>query len=654
MCGFAGFLGGNQTEPGAHESLLQMGQTIVHRGPDDHGIWFDALHQVGFSHRRLAIVDLSPAGHQPMTSVSQRYVIAFNGEIYNHQLLRAELATTGLVVNWRGHSDTETLLACFDYWGVLPTIHRLVGMFSIAVWDAEAGELTLVRDRLGEKPLYYGWNNGVFLFGSELKALRCHPSFNGSIDREALALFMQYSYVPAPHSIYQGIKKLEAGHFLCLKTGHQADAVSAPYWELQQQQDPAEYNRVTEQGTEQKIIGHLHQLIQQSVQDQMMSDVPVGAFLSGGVDSSLIVAVMQAQSSSAVKTFTIGFSEQSFDEAPYAAQVSAHLGTEHTELYVSDADTLSVVPKLAHIYDEPFADSSQIPTYLVSALARQQVTVALSGDAGDELFAGYSRYQHCLNSWQRIQQLPGLGRSLLAHSCQLLSPFQINQICHAVGIKPEGANPGHRLAKLAQACQSSSFVHYYANMLSHITFPHNLVLQTKGVGSQFSEFAALSATTDSLMIVDAKTYLPDDILTKVDRASMAVSLESRIPLLDHRIVRFAQQLPLEWKFREGQTKWCLRRILDQYVPRSLIERPKKGFGVPLAAWLRGPLKTWAASLLDGEILQQQGYLNAGLVEKMWQQHQQNVADWHFQLWNILIFQQWLQDQSGHNSAGRFH
>lgn len=652
MCGFAGFLRGNQTESDARHSLQGMGDAIAHRGPDDEGIWFDPQLQIGFAHRRLAIVDLSAAGHQPMASKSQRYVMVFNGEIYNHQILRAELELRGGLVEWVGHSDTETILACIEQWGIVGTVNKLVGMFSIAIWDKVDCELTLVRDRLGEKPLFYGWNHGVFLFGSELKALYSHPAFDGAINRDALALYMQYSYVPAPYSIYQSIQKLLPGHILRIKAGVKTEphSVSQPYWQFQQQahsESSAEDRR-----DERAVVTELHELIQQSVQSQMLSDVPVGAFLSGGVDSSLIVAVMQSLSAAPVQTFTIGFADQAFNEADYASQVSAHLGTCHTELYVSDAQTLDVVPKLAHIYDEPFADSSQIPTYLVSALAKQQVTVALSGDAGDELFAGYTRYQHCKNSWDKIRNLPSAARSVLGFSGHLLSPFHINHLSSVLGIKTEGANPGHRLAKLAATCQTDSFVDFYSKMLTHTTFANDLVLRSLPVKSAFAEFIASPPSIESMMLVDSLTYLPDDILAKVDRASMAVSLESRIPLLDHRIVRFAQQLPLKWKIRDGQTKWCLRQILDNYVPRTLIERPKKGFGVPLAAWLRGPLKSWAESLLTVGALNTQGYLNTELVQQMWKQHQSGIADWHFQLWNILMFQQWLQQYPRATVAGR--
>ncbi len=642
MCGFAGFLSVSQSSDVATNWLKTMGDSIAHRGPDDEGQWYHQSHGIGLAHRRLAIVDLSPAGHQPMTSVSNRYVLVFNGEIYNHLDLREQLADAGAIFSWNGHSDTETILAGFEHWGVENTITKLVGMFSIAVWDLTEKILILARDRMGEKPLYYGWNDGVFLFGSELKALRCHPQFESEISPDALALYMQYSYVPAPYSIYKSTHKLKPGVLLKARLDNPNDVELVSYWSLQEIHANKSLHQI--EHSDHDIIDQLHTKIKSSVRGQMMSDVPIGAFLSGGVDSSLIVAVMQSMSSTPVKTFTIGFEQQQFDEACFAAKVASYIGTDHTELYLSDNDTLNVVPKLSSVYDEPFADSSQIPTYLVSALARNQVTVALSGDGGDELFSGYSRYQHCADTWSRLQGLSTLTRRFVSQVSRV-SPFVCNQLSYLFNIQPEGNNLGNRLLKLAESNKTKDFITYYQAMISHMTFAHKLVLSCETIADEFTNLNFLPAEIDSLMLVDSLTYLPDDILTKVDRASMAVSLESRIPLLDHRIVEFAQQMPHRLKVQEGQNKWCLRQILDHYVPRALIERPKKGFGVPLAQWLRGPLKGWAASLLNPEVIRRQKYLNAHLVEKMWSQHLAGIADWHFQLWNILMFQQWLDEQS---------
>ncbi|MBU2180925.1 MAG: asparagine synthase (glutamine-hydrolyzing) [Gammaproteobacteria bacterium] len=642
MCGFAGFLSASQSSDVAMHLLKVMGDSIAHRGPDDEGQWYQQSHGIGLAHRRLAIVDLSPAGHQPMTSPSKRYILVFNGEIYNHIKLRAELSEKYKVYNWNGHSDTETLLAGFDIWGIESTISKLVGMFSIAVWDSIDKVLILARDRMGEKPLYYGWNGGTFLFGSELKALRVHPQFDNDISRDALAMYMQYSYVPAPYSIYKHTYKLKPGSLLKVSLDKPDDVEVVSFWSLQQIHMNKSLHQLND--TDDDIVEQLHVMIRESVRGQMMSDVPIGAFLSGGVDSSLIVSIMQSMSSSPIKTFTIGFEEQEFDEAVFASKVASHIGTQHTELYVSDTDTLNVVPKLSAVYDEPFADSSQIPTFLVSELAKSQVTVALSGDAGDELFSGYRRYQHCADTWNRLQDLSSLFRSLISQANRI-SPFGYNLLSDVVNIRPEGNNLGNRLSKLVASNKAQDFISYYQTMISHTTFAHQLVLSSSPTANAFTDLKYLPAEIDSLMLVDSLTYLPDDILTKVDRASMAVSLESRIPLLDYRIVEFAQHMPQRLKVNAGQNKWCLRKILDHYVPRSLIERPKKGFGVPLAQWLRGPLKNWGASLLDPEVINRQKYLDVNLVTRMWSQHQSGIADWHFQLWNILMFQQWLSCQN---------
>jgi len=643
MCGFAGFLSKLPMIDSANSVLSKMASAIAHRGPDDFGVWYDPVNGVGLSHRRLAIVDLSPAGHQPMFSKSMRYVIAFNGEIYNHLKIREELSDAGVISSWCGHSDTETVLAAFEHWGVEKAIVKMVGMFSIAVCDLQAKELILARDRMGEKPLYYAWMNGAFLFGSELKAMRAHPMFDSTVDRDALALFMEYSYVPAPYSIYKSVRKLKPGCLLKVQLENPERSTMQTYWSLKQ--ISAGTSSFLHQ-TDSQILDQLHLMIKESVRNQMMSDVPLGAFLSGGVDSTLIVAMMQSMAASPVKTFTIGFAQEEFDEAKYAAQVAAHIGTEHTELYISDQDAVNVVPKLASIYDEPFADSSQIPTYLVSALAKQKVTVALSGDAGDELFSGYTRYQHCADSWKRVAGTSAVTKGLIRELGRL-SPFFLNQLANFARIKTQGQNVGHRLAKLAKASNAENFVSFYQTLISHTTLAQQLVPGSGALDTVFTDLNNLPAKFESMMLVDSLSYLPDDILAKVDRASMSVSLESRIPFLDFRLVEFAQHIPQRLKVNSGQTKWCLRQILDKYVPRTLLERPKKGFGVPLAAWLRGPLKDWGEALLEPSLLQKQNYLDCQIVRKMWMQHQNGVADWHFQLWNILVFQQWLTEQHMH-------
>ena len=643
MCGFAGFLSLTNADIVGHNAVLRaMADAITHRGPDDSGVWLHPNQTVGFSHRRLAIMDLSAAGHQPMASVGGRYTLVFNGEIYNHLELRQEIEKIK-EWQWRGHSDTETILACFELFGFENTLPKLVGMFAIAVWDDVLQQLFLARDRLGEKPLYMGWCQHHLLFGSELKALRAHPAFDATIDRSALALFMRYSYVPAPKSIYASIQKLPAGCYAVLSLARVGEMEVKKYWDIATQDATTDFTKQSET----EMIDVLHQHLVRSVKSQMLADVPLGAFLSGGVDSSLIVGIMQSISDSPVKTFTIGFAEQEFNEATYAADVARHLGTEHHQHIVTDRDTLAVIPKLAKMYDEPFADSSQIPTYLVCAMAREHVTVALSGDGGDELFAGYSRYPHVAAMWQRQQKMPKLVRRLLVSAMTLINPHTLNRLLSTLGIQSAGLNPGLKLSKAIAGLAAIDFESYYQLFVTHFTTAQSLSL----VIGAFAEKPAdeIHATTvvtplDQMMRSDAANYMVDDILVKVDRASMAVSLETRVPMLDVKVVEQAFQMPLALKYQQGTGKTCLRSILDQYVPRSLIERPKKGFGVPLASWLRGALREWAESLIAPELIRQQGFLNADYVSKMWYEHQQGIADWHFQLWNILIFQDWLRNQ----------
>jgi asparagine synthase (glutamine-hydrolysing) len=643
MCGFAGFLSLTNADIVDHNVVLSaMANAITHRGPDDSGVWLHPNQTVGFSHRRLAIMDLSAAGHQPMASVGGRYTLVFNGEIYNHLELRQEIEKIK-EWQWRGHSDTETILACFELFGFENTLPKLVGMFAIAVWDDVLQQLFLARDRLGEKPLYMGWCHQHLLFGSELKALRAHPAFDATIDRSALALFMRYSYVPAPKSIYASIQKLPAGCYAILSLARVGEMEVKKYWDIMTQVATTDFTNQSET----EMIDALHQHLVRSVKSQMLADVPLGAFLSGGVDSSLIVGIMQSVSDSPVKTFTIGFAEQEFNEATYAADVARHLGTEHHQHIVTDRDTLAVIPKLAKMYDEPFADSSQIPTYLVCAMAREHVTVALSGDGGDELFAGYSRYPHVAAMWQRQQKMPKLVRRLLVSAMTLINPHTLNRLMSRLGIQSPGLNPGLKLSKAIAGLAADDFESYYQLFVTHFTTAQSLSL----VNGAFAIKPAdeIHSTTEvtpleQMMRSDAANYMVDDILVKVDRASMAVSLETRVPMLDVKVVEQAFQMPLALKYTQGVGKTCLRSILDQYVPRSLFERPKKGFGVPLASWLRGALREWAESLIAPELIRQQGYLNADYVSKMWYEHQQGIADWHFQLWNILIFQDWLRNQ----------
>ena len=644
MCGLLGFLGGVAD---AGEPLLRrMADTLYHRGPNDSGVWCDSEQRIGLGHRRLSIVDLSPAGHQPMLSASGRFVMVFNGEIYNHLNLRKELEQAG-VFEFRGHSDTETLLAGIEAWGLTATLEKSIGMFVIALWDRQSRTLTLARDRIGEKPLYYGWQGDTFLFGSELKALKAHSAFHADINRGALCLYMRHGYVPAPYSIYQGIEKLMPGCLLTVSLRQRVPDIIS-YWSGA---------NIAVQGVAHPFVGSaddavnaLETLLTDAIGQQMMADVPLGAFLSGGVDSSVVVALMQAQSGRPVKTFSIGFHDDLYDEAKYAKAVAQHLGTDHTELYVTHEDGLAVIPRLPSLYDEPFADSSQIPTFLVSQLARQQVTVSLSGDAGDELFCGYNRYQLTANTWSKLSRIPRPVRQLTANGITGISPAGWNRIAAALqGIVPafsRFANVGEKLHKGAGVMSSRTAAELYLGLVSGWQDPARVVIggvepATLLTGNR-PELEGLN-TIERMMALDLLTYLPDDILCKVDRAAMGVSLESRVPFLDHRVVEFAWRLPLEYKLRDGQTKWALRQVLYRHVPKALIERPKMGFGVPIDSWLRGPLRDWAEDLLDESRLRQEGYFNPAPIRQKWAEHLSGQRNWQHHLWDVLMFQAWLAE-----------
>jgi asparagine synthase (glutamine-hydrolysing) len=648
MCGLAGFLRLAGLAQDAQGQARRMADQIASRGPDDTGVWLDEPAGIALAHRRLSIVDLSPAGHQPMVSGSGRYVVAYNGELYNHQRLRDELAGAGLAQAWRGHSDTETLLAGFDVWGVETTVRRAVGMFAFAVWDRREQVLTLGRDRLGEKPLYYGWQNGTLLFGSELKALKAHPAFGAAIDRDALTLLMRHNAIPSPYSIYQGIFKLPPGTLLVLSRGDR-EALPRPYWDARE--IVAQGLAHPFDGSPAEAVAALDRLLLQAVQQQMMADVPLGAFLSGGVDSSVVVALMQAQSSRPVRTFTIGFHEPGYNEADHAKAVARHLGTDHTELYVSAQQAMDVIPRLPSLYCEPFADASQIPTFLVSQLARQQVTVSLSGDGGDELFGGYDRYFLGQRLWRQVSRWPMGVRKMLARGLVALPPQRWNSVLGpARRVLPRGwagANLGDKLHKGAELLAAPTSTHFYRSLITHWSQPEALVLGSHEPATVLTDCARQPVTDHFLhqmMALDLLTYLPDDILVKVDRAAMGVSLETRVPLLDHRVVEFAWTLPLDYKLRAGEGKWPLRQVLDRYVPRELIERPKMGFGVPLDSWLRGPLREWGESLLDESRLRQEGYLDPQLVRQKWREHLSGLRNWQYPLWDVLMFQAWLAEQ----------
>ena len=641
MCGLVGILGGVALQEGeqSDEALLKrMADTITHRGPDDAGYWCDVEQRIGLGHRRLSIVDLTPAGHQPMQSASGRYVIAFNGEIYNHLLLRQALEGAARAPAWRGHSDTETLLAGFEAWGLQDTVERAIGMFAIAVWDKHSCTLTLVRDRIGEKPLYYGWQDDTFLFGSELKALRAHPAFAGKINRGALSLYMRHNYIPAPYSIYHGIAKLVPGCLLTVSL-QQREPKILRYWSGAQVAVSGVANAF--EGNAEQAVNELEVLLKDAVHQQMMADVPLGAFLSGGIDSSTVVALMQAQSARPVKTFTIGFNEEGYNEAVHAKAVATHLGTEHTELYVTAEQAMAVIPRLPALYDEPFSDSSQIPTFLVSQLARQYVTVSLSGDAGDELFCGYNRYQMTQKLWRKLSMVPVPLRRLAAKGLTSVSPQTWSQLT-----KWSSINWGDKLHKGVGVVASGSVDALYLGLVSHWDDPAALVVGGLEPPTILTGNApALQGLDDvqRMMALDMLSYLPDDILVKVDRAAMGVSMESRVPFLDHRVVEFAWLLPQSMKLRNGQTKWALRQVLYRHVPKELIERPKMGFGVPLYEWLRGPLRDWAESLLDEERLQREGYFHAAPIRQKWAEHLSGQRNWAYHLWDVLMFQAWLEE-----------
>ena len=653
MCGFCGVVDPSlPAEDALRGAVSAMNDTLVHRGPDDGGLWLDPQTGVGLGHRRLSILDLSPSGHQPMVSPCGRYVLAFNGEIYNYRALRQQIRGD---FPWRGHSDTEVLLAWIAERGLAATLPALNGMFALALWDRRERRLSLARDRLGEKPLYYGWNGGRFLFGSELKALAAHPGWQGELDRDALAVYLRLSYVPGPLSIYRGIHKLPPGTSAILESGRETLRI-ADYWSardmaLRGVRDPFP-------GTEEESTVALESLLLDAVGLRMQADVPLGAFLSGGIDSSLVVALMQAQSERPVRTFTIGFHEQGFDEAVHAARIARHLGTDHTELYVTAQDGLDTVESLPRLWDEPFADPSQIPTLLLSRMARQSVTVCLSGDGGDELFGGYTRYLWTRDTWRRIGWIPLGVRQALAGAATGIAPATWDRMLRPFGRLLPGplaiANPGDRLHKAMDILTGKSPESLYRRMVSHWKNPESVAVgarepQTALEGPPLK--SRRTGITENMMLIDSVMYLPDDILVKLDRASMGVSLEARVPLLDHRVFELSWRMPLAWKVRGRVGKRPLRRILDRHIPRALLERPKMGFGVPLHDWLRGPLRDWAEALIDPARLAREGYLRPRPVREKWDEHLSGRRNWSYYLWDVLMFQAWLEGVHGARSAG---
>ncbi|HEY9135479.1 MAG TPA: asparagine synthase (glutamine-hydrolyzing) [Pseudomonadales bacterium] len=647
MCGITGFLLNSPIQAERMQNIARkMADKIIHRGPDDGGEWVDASAGIALSHRRLSILDLSPEGHQPMASVSGRYVLVYNGEVYNFAELRKELVEQGS--DFRGHSDTEVILAAIEAWGLEASVKRFVGMFAFALWDKKEHCLHLVRDRLGIKPLYYGWVNGIFVFGSELKALKVFPDFKQAINRNAMALMMRYGYIPTPYSIYEDIYKLAPGHCLSLNAKNIREPITTRYWSAKEVAEAGIAKPFT--GSDTEAIDQLDTLLREAVGIRMVADVPLGAFLSGGYDSTMVAAQMQAQSSQPVKTFSIGFHEEGYNEAQHAKVIAKHLKTDHTELYVSPEDAMAVIPSLATLYDEPFADSSQIPTYLVSKLAREHVTVSLSGDGGDELFGGYNRYFLGEQIWAKVGPMPKMVRTYMAKGINSLSQNSWNSLFDNLGFllpaKYRFRLPGDKLYKLAEVTAAESTEAFYKSLVSHWKTPTDLVLNSHEPLTALTDSdrqAAISNFTQYMMYTDLVSYMPDDILTKVDRASMGVSLEARVPLIDHRLVEFAWRLPQHMKVRNGEGKWILRQVLDRYVPRKIMERPKMGFGIPIDDWLRGPLRDWAENLLDEQRLKDEGFFNAGLVRQKWLEHLSGKRQWHYHLWDVLMFQAWLEE-----------
>lgn len=637
MCGIAGFVTGHSLDTGARASLTAMTDAIAHRGPDDDGAWVETERGVALGHRRLAIIDLSPAGHQPMISASGRYILVYNGEIYNYAELRARLEQQGYAPQWRGHSDTEVVLACVEAWGLRSTLEQANGMFAFALWDRQDGALTLARDRAGEKPLFYGWQRGTFLFASELKALTAYPGFERIIDRNAAAAMMRFGYVPAPLCIWQGIHKLLPAHLLRLVPGDPKQPAPECYWDITEiAADGACHPRADTPA----LVDELDTLLRDAVRLRMEADVPLGAFLSGGVDSSMVTALMQDQASRPVRTYSIGFGQSAFDESGYARAVAEHLGTDHCELQVDLADVQATIPKLPEIWDEPFADSSQIPTYLVNALARREVTVALSGDGGDELFAGYNRHVVGARIWEASAYLPGFMRRGIAAA--LTGPVA-SGLANAAGLGNRIAGLSERLPKIGAVIGAHDPAEFYAQLVSQWRPGTHPVIgasdENHAIGAPaFEDFR------NTMLFMDTVTYLPDDILTKVDRAGMAVSLEGRIPFLDHRVMEFAWRVPLSAKIRDGRGKHILRQVLYRYVPQGLIDRPKAGFAIPIGDWLAGPLRDWAQALIDPAALAAQGILDPALVARTWTRFLRGEKVLVPQIWCVLMFQAWLQAQ----------
>ncbi len=638
MCGIAGFLTQVGVNYDLHSVMAKMTDTMTPRGPDGRGVWIDRENGVALGQRRLAIIDLSQAGSQPMASSCGRFVLTYNGEIYNAGELRSELLSLGKP--FRGHSDTEVIVQGFAAWGIRATLDRLTGMFAIGVWDALQKELTLIRDRLGIKPLYWSFRAGTLLFGSELKALAVHPAFDRTLNRDAVVSYLRYGYIPAPQTIYSSSCKLEPGRLLRLPLNGTPQLTQ--FWRLEDAARAGQENRL--ECSDEEAVDALEALLGDAVARRMIADVPLGAFLSGGIDSSTVVALMQKHATGPVKTFSIGFDRSGYNEAQHAATVAKHLGTDHTELYLASKEAQAVIPKLASIYDEPFSDSSQISTYLVSHMTRQHVAVALSGDGGDELFAGYNRYTQAKLFTHHLAFAPRAVRGIAAAGLKGVKPATWDAICSRLPVLSRQERAGDKIHKLASVLAEDADGFYRA-LTTHWENPETLVHGGKETSqSLWSDASEIAPDIiERMQFLDTLTYLPDDILTKVDRASMAVSLEARVPILDHRVVEFAWRLPMHLKIRDGKGKWILRQLLYRHVPQSIIDRPKMGFGVPIEDWLRGPLKDWAESLLSNQAIEEFGLIDPAPVQKKWREYLSGRRNWQHLIWNILMLQAWCKE-----------
>ncbi|MEQ8390878.1 MAG: asparagine synthase (glutamine-hydrolyzing) [Thalassospira sp.] len=645
MCGIAGiFETKHRGQFDLRKVCTKMGDAISHRGPDAGEVWLDDVSGLALAHRRLSIIDLSAAGGQPMMSSCERYILCYNGEVYNASPLRKELEAQG--IKFKGRSDTEVILESCAVFGLKETVSQLVGMFAFALWDRQKKTLSLVRDRLGIKPLYWSFmEDGTFIFGSELKALKAHPNCSSEVDRNSVSTFLRHNYIPSPHSIYRGVKKLSPGRILTIDINRQCPEIVS-YWSMDAVYEHGRVNQFS--GSDDEALGLLEDTLSIAVQGRMISDVPLGAFLSGGIDSSTVVALMQKMSDRPVRSFSIGFNEKGYNEAQHAKEIARHLGTDHTELYVTSTEAQAVIPALPTYFDEPFADSSQIPTYLVSAMTKKYVTVALSGDGGDELFAGYTRYAQAAKFDRLMSNVPGVLKKAASIWGASVPPAVWDFICKGIPSSRRPQNAGDKVRRIAKMLDSDSDS-FYRKLISHWHHPDEIVLgarEHKGLVWDETLQQRVPNFLDRMQFLDLLTYLPDDILTKVDRASMAVGLEARVPILDHRVVELAWRLPQHMKIRHGNSKWLLKQLLYKYVPKEIVDRPKMGFGVPIGSWLRGPLKEWAEYLLSEDTFRKHGLLEAASVRRLWGEHKSGKENWQYQLWDVLMLHAWAE----HNSS----